>query len=263
MKKPKVSVIIPTYNRKEKLKKTIRELEKQSYGKNRFEIIVVDDCSEDGTEEEIKNLMKKYKNLRYLRNEKNSGAAHSRNRGIRIAKGKYIFFTDDDCIPDEDWIKKFVEFFEEHEEVAGIGGPVIPVSNNLIAKIETLKNKILKIKAKKMKIGKDVPIGFTGNLAYRKKIFKKIGFFNEKFRTGEDIELKKRVAKKFVLAYLPVQIWHNQEYDLNYLMDLLFKQGLDTNPPPRKHKIISLLFSSPYLIYNITRKIIRYRKGRG
>lgn len=91
-----VTIIIPTYNRKELVKKTLLSLEKQTYPKDKFEIIVVDDGSIDGTEEIISELKKKLKlDLLYFK-QNNQGPAAARNVGIRNAKGEYIYFVDDD-----------------------------------------------------------------------------------------------------------------------------------------------------------------------
>jgi len=267
MKKPFVSIIIPTYNRKEKLIDSILSIESQNYPKDKFEIIIIDDNSTDDTQKETRKLMKKYKNIRYQKNQRNLGPAASRNAGIRIAKGEYIFFTDDDCVVDKDWLISYINFFEKNKEIGGIGGPLIPIQSNLIARIEKFKDKILKIDMKKPKIGRDeIPVGFTSNVAYKKEVFKEVGYFNEKFKipAGEDVELKKRVCKKFKIAFLPVIVWHNQEYNLNYLLNILFKQGLDINPQKKQFKkIVILFFSLPFLLFNVIKKILKYWTKNG
>lgn len=85
-----VSVIIPTYNRAEPLKKSIDSVLKQTYEK--FEIIVIDDGSDDNTYDVIKNI--KDNRIRYIKNEFNQGSNASRNIGINNAKGTFIAFQD-------------------------------------------------------------------------------------------------------------------------------------------------------------------------
>ncbi|MEM3407746.1 MAG: glycosyltransferase [Nitrososphaerota archaeon] len=89
---PLVSVIIPTYNRAWLLSKAVESVLNQSY--QNFEVIIIDDCSEDDT----KNLVKKFKDrrIRYIRHRKRKGAAAARNTGIKAAKGNYIAFQDSD-----------------------------------------------------------------------------------------------------------------------------------------------------------------------
>ncbi len=90
----RVSIIVPTYNCENFVKKTIDSILKQTY--QNFEIIVIDDCSTDGTVEYIKSI--KDDRIVVLINEKRSGAAFSRNRGIAAASGDYIAFLDGDDI---------------------------------------------------------------------------------------------------------------------------------------------------------------------
>lgn len=91
-----ITVIIPTYNRKELLKKTLLSLESQTYPKNRFEVIVVDDGGTDGTEATVSELKKGLSlNFSYFK-QSNKGPAAARNVGIKNAEGEYIYFVDDD-----------------------------------------------------------------------------------------------------------------------------------------------------------------------
>ena len=89
-----ISVIIPTYNRCKLLIRSVRSVLKQSY-KN-IEVIVIDDCSTDKTEEYIKKI--KDNRLKYIKLRKNHGACYARNIGICKAKGEFIAFQDSDDI---------------------------------------------------------------------------------------------------------------------------------------------------------------------
>ncbi|MEM3374835.1 MAG: glycosyltransferase family 2 protein [Candidatus Woesearchaeota archaeon] len=119
MNDPLVSVVIPTYNRKEMLIRLIKSIKKSTY-KN-LEIIVVDDASTDGTYEEIK---RKFPDVKIVRNEKNLMVSASRNIGIKFSKGDYIFLIDSDNIVDKDTIKILVETFKIYNNV-GIVGPIM------------------------------------------------------------------------------------------------------------------------------------------
>lgn len=90
----KISVIIPTYNREKLVVRSINSVLNQSY-KN-IEVIVVDDCSTDCTELEVKKI--KDKRLKYIKLPKNTGACYARNVGISKATGKYIAFQDSDDV---------------------------------------------------------------------------------------------------------------------------------------------------------------------
>jgi len=106
---PFVSVIIPTYNRRELLKSSIESLLNQSYPMDRYEIIVVDNSSTDGTEEMVYSLQQNSQcSLSYYRKE-NEGPGSSRNLGIAKARGTIIAFTDSDCVADAEWLKNGVD----------------------------------------------------------------------------------------------------------------------------------------------------------
>jgi len=107
-----VSVIIPTYNRKEILERTLRTYSDQTYPKDKFEVIVIDDGSTDGTEHVVKSLVggSNYK-LRYFRQD-NKGPAAARNLGINEAAGEIVLITGDDCIPDPKLIEEHVRYHD-------------------------------------------------------------------------------------------------------------------------------------------------------
>lgn len=91
---PLVTVYIPTFNRVELLKRAVESVRQQTY--QNLEIIVVDDCSTDGTHEYLKDISNKDSRIRFFLKEKNSGACVSRNIAIKNANGEYITGLDDD-----------------------------------------------------------------------------------------------------------------------------------------------------------------------
>lgn len=91
---PLVTVYIPTYNRLDLLKRAVESVRQQTY--RNLEIIIVDDCSTDGTHKYLEEISKQDSRIRYFLKEKNSGACVSRNIAIENAKGKFITGLDDD-----------------------------------------------------------------------------------------------------------------------------------------------------------------------
>ena len=96
-----VSIVIPTYNRARLLSRAIQSVLNQTY--SNFELIIVDDCSNDCTESVVKGFHDD--RIRYIRHEKNQGAATARNNGIMAAKGEYIAFQDSD----DEWLPTKLE----------------------------------------------------------------------------------------------------------------------------------------------------------
>lgn len=106
-----VSIIMPSYNTADFISETIDSVLNQSY-KN-WELIIVDDCSTDNTDEIIKKYLSDQR-IRYLKNEKNSGAAVSRNYALREAKGKWIAFLDSDDLWLPEKLELQVNFMKYH-----------------------------------------------------------------------------------------------------------------------------------------------------
>lgn len=88
-----VSIIMPSYNTGKYIADSIRSVQAQTY--TNWELILVDDCSNDNTDEVVNKFLSDRRNI-YIKNERNSGAAFSRNRALREAKGRWIAFLDSD-----------------------------------------------------------------------------------------------------------------------------------------------------------------------
>lgn len=97
-----ISVIIPTYNREKVIERAVHSVLNQA-NCDSLEVIVVDDCSNDATEEVIKNISDS--RVKFARLEKNSGACVARNKGIELACGEYIAFQDSD----DEWLPNKLE----------------------------------------------------------------------------------------------------------------------------------------------------------
>lgn len=106
-----VSIITPSYNTAKFIGKTIESAQNQTY--QNWEMIIVDDCSSDNTDGVVAGYLSD-KRIRYLKNEKNSGAAVSRNRALREAKGKWIAFLDSDDLWSPEKLEKQVKFLAKN-----------------------------------------------------------------------------------------------------------------------------------------------------
>lgn len=108
-----ISIIIPCYNIENYIEKCIESIENQTY--KDIEIIAVDDCSKDGTIVKLKELQERYSNLQVYQNDKNRGAAYSRNFAMKKAKGEYIGFVDSDDYITDDYYEKLMETAEKEK----------------------------------------------------------------------------------------------------------------------------------------------------
>ena len=107
-----VSIIMPSYNTAAYIKETINSVISQTY--QQWELIIVDDCSTDNTDEIVDSFLKDPR-IRYMKNERNSGAAVSRNRAIREARGKWIAFLDSDDLWMSEKLEKQIAFMKRNE----------------------------------------------------------------------------------------------------------------------------------------------------
>src|SRR5689334_10616275 len=108
------SIIIPTYNRADLIMETLETVFNQSY-KN-YEILVVDNCSTDSTEQLLQPLVVQGK-LRYIRHEKNYERARSRNTGLRNAKGDFVTFLDSDDFLYPACLQDAAAFIQQHPDI--------------------------------------------------------------------------------------------------------------------------------------------------
>ena len=105
-----VSIIMPSYNTAKYIGDSIRSVLAQTY--TNWELIIVDDCSTDNSDEIVAQF--KDSRITYVKNERNSGAAISRNRALKMAKGKWIAFLDSDDLWTPDKLEKQIAFMEQN-----------------------------------------------------------------------------------------------------------------------------------------------------
>lgn len=106
-----VSIIMPSYNTGRFIKETIESVLSQTY--TNWELLIVDDCSTDNTDDVIKEYLTDFR-IHYLKNAKNSGAAVSRNKALQEAKGKWIAFLDSDDLWTPNKLEKQISFMKSN-----------------------------------------------------------------------------------------------------------------------------------------------------
>ena len=115
---PDVSIVVPTYNRKEKLRRLLESI--LSDVRCSYEIIVVDDCSTDGTDEMIKNL---FPQVKYIRHNDIELVGKSRNDGILNSSSEYVFFVDDDNVVPRNTVEMLLQIIRNDTSI-GVVAPV-------------------------------------------------------------------------------------------------------------------------------------------
>lgn len=245
MKKYKVSVIIPTYNRCDKLLNCLRFLNEQNFPQEDFEIIVVNDGSDDNTESKLKKI--KYKNLSFY-TQKNSGQGIARNLGIEKAKGEILIFIGDDIYPQKNFLKTHYEFHKNTPaNYAALGltewYPKIKITafmNWLVSGGPQFAYFKLKDKHKA-----SFWYFYTSNISLKKSLLNKHKFDRDFKSYGwEDIELAYRLTKKenLEIIYLKKALaYHDHEISEASLKNRMIAVGKSLHIFQKKHKELKLI----------------------
>lgn len=205
MKDIEVSVIIPTYNRKNILVETLGRISKQTFPKDKYEVIVIDDCSKDGTEDFLKNYKSKTR-FSFLINRPNLGRAGTRNRGITKASGKYILMLDDDIWAEEKLVEKHYVEHLRHTEASGVVGAILAAQEIPRSAVNQYLSDHHKWCYGKMSNYSDsLPFSFckTASLSLKKGTILEVGLFDESYMKygSEDTEFGYRLAKNGIKLY--------------------------------------------------------------
>lgn len=191
MKKPLISVIIPTYNRAYILSKAIESVLNQTF--KDFELIVVD----DGSTDETPYLVSKYP-LIYVR-KPHKGVSHTRNTGVLKAKGEFIAFLDSDDAFVKDKLEKQIKFFEKNPDYK------IVQTEEIWYKGERIINpKKIHQKAEGWFFDRAIKLCVVSisTVLIKKEVFSEVGLFDEDFPVCEDYEFWLRVSLKMSVGLI-------------------------------------------------------------
>jgi len=182
-----ISIIVPTYNEEEDIGATIKSLLSLET-KNKYEIIMVDSRSDDGTLKMVENYYGPSNKLKIITLE-DRNISKARNVGISSSRGNFIFFIDSGFLAPKNWIDRVMVHFE-NKDIAGFGGSIKNRSTGLFSRFKVY-DKIYREGFEKRYVD-FVP--FT-NAAFRKDIFDEVGLLDESFyRRCEDSDLCYRIS---------------------------------------------------------------------
>jgi cellulose synthase/poly-beta-1,6-N-acetylglucosamine synthase-like glycosyltransferase len=201
----KVSVIIPAYNAEKTINRCLDALLDQSYQRDLYEIIVVNDGSLDKTADIVKGYP-----VRYISQE-NKGPASARNKGAEAAEGEIILFTDSDCVPDKNWISEMVKPFND-PEASAVKGAYRTHQSGIVARFSQLE---FEERFEMLKKVKSIDMVDTYSAGFRRDIFLRMGGFDCSFpvANNEDTELSYRMSRLgFKMVFNPDAI----VYHLNH-----------------------------------------------
>ena len=189
---PLVSVLIPVYNAEKYFSDALQSIVDQTY--RNLEVVIVDDCSQDGTGVIAKAFASKDSRVKVFTNEQNLKLSGALNEGIKHCLGKYIVRMDGDDVSFLDRIEKQVAYMEQNPEV-GISGGSMEIGDESLTKIGT-RNYYLTDNDIRKNIFKFSPFCHPG-VIIRKEVFDLVGGYDASFTPAEDYELYFRIGLKF------------------------------------------------------------------
>jgi glycosyltransferase involved in cell wall biosynthesis len=180
---PKVSVIIPTYNRANLLPRAIKSVLNQTF--RDFELIIVDDGSTDNTRELVERFQKKDSRIKYFYKE-NGGPGSARNFGVKNARGNFVIFLDSDDMFLSGLLEEEIKYTNEFKIIM-CGAWVVNLENNKII---------------------NYIVGHTDCCLFEKTLFEKFGYYDEERNFSEDVGLgvKWTVAEYLNKSFIPKKV---------------------------------------------------------
>ena len=254
MRRPsQISVVIPTYNRRESLANTLGALAAQRGVPDAFEVIVSIDGSQDGTSEYVASLCAPYR-LSHVWHP-NAGRATACNRGARQASGEILLFLDDDMEPDPDCLSAHLAAHEGSTRKA-VTGP-IPFSNEALTTplVEFLKDKTDVVLSRLVQpdYERGVRDFFSSNFSIARDLFLDLEGFDENFRLygNEDVELACRLSQAGVPIIFDPRPIARQHYSKDF-------RGLAWDNIEKGRTVILLAMKHPEVVGQL--KLSEYYK---
>lgn len=196
---PFTSVIIPVYNDWERLSRCLRALSSQTYPADRYEVIVVD----NGSDKPVEPVVQRH-DCATLGHESQPGSYAARNRGLELATGSVLAFTDADCVPDAEWIEQGVRCLHDAGESCGlVGGRVElffqdPDDLNPVEKHQKLTA------FSQESYLREGHYSVTANLFTRRSVVDDLGGFDASLKSSGDMEWGQRVYRAgYAQRYCP------------------------------------------------------------
>lgn len=209
----RVSVIVPFYNSERYIKRCIEGLLQQSYPREQYEILMIDNNSTDTSA----NTVRQYPGIQLL-HETMQGSYAARNRGLQEAKGEVIAFMDADCVPSHDWLHEIMLAMEQPDLGIVLGRRAFAgnsITLSMFAAYEDEKHNYVFNSDKK-----EIYYGHTNNMAVKKKLFDELGPFVERLRGSDTVFVRQAVntySCKIVRYYPQIHVRHLEINNLRQL----------------------------------------------
>lgn len=193
-----VSVVVPFYNSERYIGQCIEGLLNQEYPEERYEIIFINNNSTDSSAD----IIRRHPRIKLV-SERKRGSYSARNRGLELANGEIIAFTDSDCMPASDWLKEIESAMAHTDAGIVIGNYQTAGDSFLLTMLEDYENE--KNNYVFSSGIKELYYGYTRNMAVRRVLFDEVGPFLERAR-GSDVIFIRRCVDRYscdIVRYSP------------------------------------------------------------
>jgi len=201
---PEVSIVVPTFNRRDLLQRQIGAIRRQS-SSVRWELVVVDNGSTDGTAAWVQALVDQDSRIRYVSATDESGAAYARNVGAHAARAPLLAFADDDDVVGEGWLEALMIALEDHDLVA------CRMDYDLLNRPEIAR---FWPRTQETALGRDDDGRPVCNAAIgiRRSTWLALGGQRSGILVGEDVDLSQRAAREMSTSatFAPAAVYHRQ-----------------------------------------------------
>jgi glycosyltransferase involved in cell wall biosynthesis len=183
-----VSVIIPVFNDSERLAICLQSLQNQTYPQSLYEVIVVD----NGSQEDIKAVVTQFPQA-FTTHESRPGSYAARNKGISLAKGTVIAFTDSDCIPASDWIEQGVKSLQSVANCGLVAGRIELFFKDADKPTPVELYESIEMSFPQQRSLEKQNYGVTANLFTFKSVIDSVGLFDDTLKSCGDRQWGQRV----------------------------------------------------------------------
>jgi len=270
-----LSMVISCYNEEKSIRKVVESLLKSEYPIKK--IIIVDDCSTDGSWKLIQEYAKRYDKILAVQTPKNTGnAAGAKNYGAKFVNTELIGFTDADSYPDENSINNMIGHFDDSKVGAVTSLVLAENKEKFLEKVQAIEYKMIVFTRRLLSFVDGVHVT-PGPLAiYRKSAFDKVGGFDRKNLT-EDIEITWHLVKEgyvvrmsstarvFTIVPNKIKVWFNQRirWNIGGIQTILkYKRYFGTNKVGMLGMFILPFFIFNWLLGLFGIFVLAYRVGR-
>ncbi len=196
MQAPLISIIIPVFNQEKWIGRCLRSLLNQTFHREKYEIIVINDGSTDKSDYALELFLDE---IILIKNEKNLGLPASLNKGIKISKAKHIVRVDGDDYVNENFLLLLNQFLEQNKYMDAIACDYYTIDDNeeIIDRKNCMKE----------------PIGC--GILFQSSHLLDIGLYDEEFQLHEERELRLRYEKKYTIHRLELPLYRYRRHEKN------------------------------------------------